>query len=113
MTPHLTAAAVLLVGLAVLGVVLTARAGTRRARRAVHGIREITRITASVLWMLTAAAVIVGVQWAVIATHPAPAVIAVVLGAPGLLAGLSVARLLAVTTVIRTVGIGRNRRVPR
>lgn len=97
---------VLVGGLLVLaGIVLVSvfGSGARTGRKAERATREITRIGGNAGRALLVAALIVGVQWAVITWAPYPIALAVALGLPALFAGTTVARLLAVTTVVRTV----------
>jgi hypothetical protein len=99
-------------GLLVLaGLVLafTWTAGARAGRVAERSVREVTRLTGNAARAVGAGAVIVGVQWATIATTEHPAAVGVALGVPALFAGSTVARLLAVTQVIRTLPPGSRR----
>lgn len=96
--------------LALVGLISSWRAGRRSARRAVHGAREITRLAANTIRALVTAGVIVGVQLATIAFTTDAAARAVVLAVPALLAGASVARLLAVTEVVYSAQPKRGRR---
>jgi hypothetical protein len=93
-----------LVVLAGLGLVFVFRSGAKAGRNSERAVREVTRIGGNAVRMLVTAAVVVGVQWAALVATPDPVVWAVVLGLPALFAGTTVARLLAVTEVIRTTG---------
>ncbi|QWF80454.1 hypothetical protein [Amycolatopsis sp. CA-230715] len=90
-------------GLALVGVLAVWRSGRKSAIKAQRGVREVTRMTANALRTLLTAAVIAGTQWAVIHWVDNPAVTAVALAVPALLAGAAVARLLAVTEVVSSV----------
>jgi hypothetical protein len=100
------------VGLVVagLGVVMIWSAGARTGRRSERAVREVTRIGGALTRTVFTAGVIVGAQWAVVSLTGDPVAWAVALGLPALFAGATVARLLAVTQVIRTVRSGRGRR---
>ncbi|PXY17085.1 hypothetical protein BAY59_36530 [Prauserella coralliicola] len=89
-------------GLALVGAFALYQSGRKSARRAGHGVREVTRLAANAVRTLVTAAVLVAVQWVVIDRVDHPAATAVVLIVPGLLAGASVARLLAVTEIVHT-----------
>jgi hypothetical protein len=52
--------------LALVGLVSSWQAGRRSARRAVHGVREVTRLAANTIRALVTAGVIAGVQLATI-----------------------------------------------
>src|SRR4051812_45415854 len=96
-----------MIGLAVLagvGLLFIFASGAKAGRRSERAVREVTRIGGNAARMLVTAVVIVGVQWAALFTTADPVVWAVVLGLPALFAGTTVARLLAVTEVIRTTG---------
>lgn len=99
-----------LVALALLGVLLavgSARRGARKAADQARGVTtEVTRMGGTLARAVGTGAVIVGVQWAVIAYTTDPRAWGVALGLPALLAGSGVARLFAVTTVIHTGPVG-------
>lgn len=92
--------------LAVLGALAAFASGRRAARRAAKGVREVSRMTAMVFRTLVTAAVIVGVQWAIVTHHTDTRVILATLALPALFAGASVARLLAVTEVVHSARRG-------
>ncbi len=93
-----------LVVLSGLGLLHIWTSGLRAGRKVERQVREFTRLSRVAAGALVAAVVIGGIQWAVV-THTAPSPMWVfVLGAPALLAGVSVGRLLAVTTVVHTHG---------
>jgi hypothetical protein len=102
--------AVGLLVLAGLAMVSIWGSGARAGRKSERAVREVTRMTGTVGRTLAAAAVIVGAQWAVIALTADPVAIGFTLGLPALFAGTTVARLLAVTTVVRTLPRGGGRR---
>jgi hypothetical protein len=97
-------------GLAALGVLWTFSAGAKAGRAAERQFREVTRAGSVLLTTVAAAAVIVGIQWLVMRHNPGPGAVLVVLGVPGLLAGVTIARLAVVTTVVRGASRGRVRR---
>ncbi|QYN35186.1 hypothetical protein K1T35_43805 [Pseudonocardia sp. DSM 110487] len=84
--------------------------GARAGRNSERAVREVTRMTGTAGRTLAAAAVIVGTQWAVVALTSNAIAIGVALGLPALFAGTTIARLLAVTTVVRTLPRGGARR---
>lgn len=92
-----------LVVLAGLGLVSVWTSGARAGRKSARAVREVTRVGGSAVRVVVAAGVLVGVQWAVLSLTAEPVVWAVALGLPGLFAGITVARSLAVTEVIRTI----------
>jgi hypothetical protein len=81
---HPVAAAVVV--LAVLGVIAMWRGSRNKARRVAAQAREATRAVSLAERMLTTAAVITGVQWAVWSAPTGTAVRAVTLGLPALFA---------------------------
>ncbi|MGD9529622.1 MAG: hypothetical protein AB7L91_14560 [Dehalococcoidia bacterium] len=103
---HVTVALVVLAG---LGLVWVWTAGARAGRKVERAIGGATRVTSTAGRAMVTAAVIVGVQWAVLANTDRAGVWAVLLGAPALFAGAMVARLLAVTETVRHVHGGHGR----
>jgi len=103
---HLTIGLLVLAGLGLLSIWTS---GARTGRTAERAVREVTRMGGVAARTLLTAAVVVGVQWAVLATTTAPAAIGVALGVPALFAGVTVARLLAVTQIVRTLPRGNRR----
>jgi hypothetical protein len=97
-----------LAALALVGVLLalgSARRGARKAAAQARGVTtEVTRMGGTLARAVGTGAVIVGAQWAVIASTTDPRAWGLALGLPALLAGSAVARLFAVTTVIHTGG---------
>jgi TRAP-type C4-dicarboxylate transport system permease large subunit len=88
--------------LAVVGLFATWRSGRKSARKARKGVREVTRMTGNAIRTLLTAAVIVGIQWAVIAWWHNTTALTIALIVPALFAGAAVARLLAVTEIVTT-----------
>lgn len=99
-----------LLGLAGLGLVSVFTSGAKAGRKAERATREVTRLSGTVVRTAVTAVVIVGVQWSVIALTTDPVILGVALGLPALFAAVTVARLLAVTEVVRTVHAGRGGR---
>jgi hypothetical protein len=95
--------------LAALGLLSIWTSGARTGRKAERAVREVTRLTGTVGRTLATAAGIVGVQWVVLSLTTHPVALGVVLGVPALFAGVTVARLLAVTEVVRTLPRGGRR----
>lgn len=89
--------------LAGLGVVSLWTSGARAGRKAERSVREVTRLSGTVVRTVVGTVAIGGVQWAVLAFTFNPIAVGVTLGIPALFAAVTVARLLAVTEVIRTV----------
>ncbi|HEX4246606.1 MAG TPA: hypothetical protein VH008_01975 [Pseudonocardia sp.] len=102
-----TGVTVMVAGLAVLGTLWTFSAGAKAGRAVERQFREATRVGAVLATTSITAAVIVGIQWLVMTHGPGTGTALVVLGVPGLLAGVTVARLAAVTTVERRRGVRR------
>lgn len=75
--------------------------GRRSGRRAVKGVREVTRVGGTAVRSLVIGALIVGVQWIALRFADTTATL-VALALPALLAGVTVARLFAVTEVVHT-----------
>jgi hypothetical protein len=97
---HVTIGLIVLAG---LGLISIWTSGARTGKKTERAVREVTRMGGTAVRTVVTAAVIVGVQWAVIALTTSPTAWAVALGLPALFAGTTVARLLAVTEVIRTI----------
>lgn len=93
-------AGVVLVALAGVGVVAAFGAGVRAAHRATQHARAVTRIGANLTRAVVTGAVIVGVQWAVLAHTTDPTAWAVAPGVPALFAGAEIARMFAVTEIV-------------
>jgi hypothetical protein len=100
-------AALVAVGLALVGLLAIWRSGRNSAARAAGQVREVTRMGGTFLSTVLIAAVIGGIQWAVVAHTSDRTALLMVLGVPALLAGITVARLFAVTTVIQTRNGGK------
>jgi hypothetical protein len=94
---------VVLVGLLVLaglGVMAAFRSGARGAYKVARQTQEATRMGGNLARALGTAAVIVGVQWAVVAFTTDPRAWAVALGVPALFAGSVIARMFSVTEIV-------------
>ena len=89
--------------LAGLGLISIWTSGARTGRRSERAVREVTRIGGTAVRTIVTAGVLVSVQWAALSLTGDPIIWAVTLGLPALFAGTTVARLLAVTEVIRTI----------
>lgn len=105
-TEHVTVGLLVLAGLAMVSIW---GSGARAGRKSERATRETTRMTGTAGRALVSAAVIVGAQWAVVALTDDPIAIGIALGLPALFAGTTIARLLAVTEVVRTVNRGGRR----
>ncbi len=93
----------LLVGLAVLaglGVIAAFRSGARSAYRVARHTQQVTRMGGNLVRALGTAAVIVGMQWAVVSLTTDPRIWGVALGVPALFAGSAIARLFSVTEML-------------
>ncbi|MCA1676900.1 MAG: hypothetical protein LC799_33570 [Actinobacteria bacterium] len=93
----------LLVGLAVLaglGVIAAFRSGARSAYRVARQTQHVTRMGGNLIRALSTAAVIVGMQWAVVSFTSDPRAWGVALGVPALFAGSVIARLFSVTELL-------------
>lgn len=95
-------------GLAVLGVVSAVLSGRRATKRAAKGVREVTRMTSNAARAVVTGVVVTLVQWLIVTHTSDTTTILVTLGIPALFAGVSVARLFAVTEVIHSTR-GRHR----
>jgi hypothetical protein len=91
-----------LVMLALVGVGAVAAfgAGARAAHRTTQHAREVSRMGGNLTRALVTGAVIVGVQWVVVAYTADPRAWGVALGVPALFAGSAIARMFAVTEII-------------
>ena len=92
----------LVVGLALagLGVLAAFRSGARSGHRLARHTHEVTRMGGNLARALGTAAVIVGVQWAVVSFTSDARAWALALGVPALFAGAAIARLFSVTEII-------------
>jgi hypothetical protein len=96
---------VVLVGLVVLaglGAIAAFRSGARGAYKVARQTQEVTRMGGTLTRALGTAAVIVGIQWAVVAFTSDPRAWGVALGVPALFAGSVIARLFSVTEIVHT-----------
>ena len=94
-----------LVGVVVLagmGALAAFRSGARGAYKVARQTQEVTRMGGNLTRALLTGAVIVGVQWAVMAFTTDPRAWGVALGIPALFAGSAVARMFSVTELART-----------
>jgi hypothetical protein len=98
---------VALVVLAGLGVLVAFRSGARGAYKVARQTQEVTRMGGNLARALSTAAVIVGVQWAVVTFTADPRAWGVVLGVPALFAGAAFARLFSVTEIVHRGQGGR------
>jgi hypothetical protein len=87
------------IGLALIGLLAIWRGGRTSAARAAGQAHEVTRMGGTFLRTTVIATVIVGIQWAVVVHTDNPTTVALVLGIPALLAGITAARFMAVTEV--------------
>ena len=103
---------VMLVGLAVLaglGALAAFRSGARGAYRVARHTQEVTRMGGNLARALGTAAVIVGMQWAVVALTTDPRAWGVALGVPALFAGSVIARMFSVTELVHGSSRGARR----
>ena len=94
---------VMLVGLAALagmGLIAAFRSGARSAYRVARQTQYLTRMGGNLARALGTAAVIVGMQWAVVSLTTDPRAWAVAFGVPALFAGSVIARLFSVTELL-------------
>jgi hypothetical protein len=96
-------------GLALLGAVSAITSGRRATKRAAKGVREVTRMTSNAARTVVTAAVVTLVQWLIVTHTSDTTTVLVTLGVPALFAGVSVARLFAVTEVIHSTRRGGHR----
>lgn len=99
-----------LVGLLVLaglGVLAAFGSGARGAYRVARHTQEVTRMGGNLARALGTAAVIVGVQWAVVSVTSDPRAWGVALGVPALFAGSVIARMFSVTEIVHGSREGR------
>jgi hypothetical protein len=89
--------------LAGLGLISIWTSGARAGRKVERGVREVTHAAGTAMRAVVTALIVGGIQWVVLAHNGDPAIWAVVLGVPALCAGITVARLFAVTAVVRTL----------
>jgi uncharacterized oligopeptide transporter (OPT) family protein len=97
--------ALVLIGLVVLaglGVMAAFRSGARGAYKVARQTQEVTRMGGLLTRALGTAAVIVGIQWAVVVFTTDPRAWGVALGVPALFAGSVIARLFTVTDIVPT-----------
>jgi uncharacterized oligopeptide transporter (OPT) family protein len=78
------------------------RSGARGAYKVARQTQEVTRMGGLLTRALGTAAVIVGIQWAVVVFTTDPRAWGVALGVPALFAGSVIARLFTVTDIVPT-----------
>lgn len=88
-------ALILLAGLAIVGLFALLSSGRRSAKRGMARVSRLGHAGGYLACAVLTAAVIVGIQWAVVANVDEPEAIVTALAIPALLAGSTVARLLA------------------
>jgi hypothetical protein len=101
---------VVVLALAGLGVLAAFRTGARSGHQLARHTQEVTRMGGNLVRALGTAAVIVGMQWAVVFFTSDPRAWGVALGVPALFAGAAIARLFSVTEIIHTPPQRRGRR---
>jgi hypothetical protein len=101
---------VVVLALAGLGILTAFRTGARSGHRLARHTQEVTRMGGNLVRALGTAAVIVGVQWAVVFFTSDPRAWGVALGVPALFAGAAIAQLFSVTEIIHTPPQRRGRR---
>ncbi|MGH3698062.1 MAG: hypothetical protein ACRDRU_23325 [Pseudonocardiaceae bacterium] len=89
-----------LVVLAGLGAIAAFRSGAQGAYKVARHTQEVTRMGGNLARALGTTAVIVGIQWAVVATTTDYRAWAVALVVPALFAGSVIARLFSVTEIV-------------
>ncbi|MGH3872399.1 MAG: hypothetical protein ACRDSR_12950 [Pseudonocardiaceae bacterium] len=98
MTPTTnTAALIVLVVLAGLGAIVAFRSGARGAYKVAKQTEQVTRMSGHLTRSLGTGAVIVAIQWAVVALSTDPRAWGVALGVPAVFAGTAIARMFSVT----------------
>jgi hypothetical protein len=98
MTPTAnTAALIVLIVLAGLGSIVAFRSGARGAYKVAKQTEQVTRMGGNLTRALGTGAVIVAIQWAVVALSTDPRAWGVALGVPALFAGAAIARMFSVT----------------
>jgi hypothetical protein len=103
---------VVLVGLAVLaglGAMAAFRSGARGAYQVARHTQEVTRMGGNLTRALGTTAVIVTIQWAVVAFTTDPRAWGVALGVPALFAGSVIARMFSVTEIVHSSNRGTRR----
>ena len=108
MSPGLVTPAVLVVValLASVGVMWAFSSGAKAGRKAEARMRDVNRAGGAATVAVLVGGVISGIQWAVLTKVPNPgwAVLGLVLGVPGVLAGTTVGRMYAVHEIVRRTG---------
>lgn len=101
-TPDQTAVLVLvlLTAVAGIGALVAFRTGARGGYKVARQTQEVTRMGGTLARALATAAVLVTVQWGVLAYTSDPRAWGVVLGLPAIFAGATIARMFAVTELV-------------
>jgi hypothetical protein len=103
MTPTAnTAALIVLIVLAGLGSIAAFRSGARGAYKVAKQTEQVTQMSGNLTRALGTGAVIVAIQWAVVALSTDPRAWGVALGVPALFAGAAIARMFSVTELAHT-----------
>lgn len=89
-----------LAALASLGVIAAFRSGARSGYQVARHTQHVTRMGGNLARALGTAAVIVGMQWAVVSLTSDPRAWGVALGVPALFAGSVIARMFSVTELL-------------
>jgi hypothetical protein len=97
---HVDPLLVVLIALAGLGALVAFRSGARSAYKVARHTQQVTRMGGNLGRALGTAAVIVGVQWAVVSFTTDPRAWGVVFGVPALFAGAAIARMFSVTELV-------------
>jgi hypothetical protein len=92
-----TVALIVLIVLAGLGSIVAFRSGARGAYKVAKQTEQVTRMGGNLARALGTGAVIVAIQWAVVALSTDPRAWGVALGVPALFAGAAIARMFSVT----------------
>ena len=104
---------VVLIGLGVLaslGMIAAFRTGAHSAYRIARQTQHVTRMGGNLARALGTAAVIVGMQWAVVSLTTDPRAWGVVFGVPAIFAGSVIARLFSVTELLHDLTYRRGTR---
>lgn len=99
-----------LVVLAGLGALVAFRSGARGAYQVARQTQDVTRMGGNLGRALGTTAVIVGIQWAVVAYTADPRAWGVALGVPALFAGSAIARMFSVTEILHSASDKGGRR---
>lgn len=89
-------------GLGLIGAFSLWRAGRSSARKSMKGVREVTRMTANLVRLVLATAIIAFVQWLVVVKIGNTTATWIALLVPALLAATTIVRLMAITEIVHT-----------